>query len=62
VDVIPLSGQYRQSQLNFEAEARLLASGWPTVMASDLFAVHRCVVTGIVRSQPEFTLRAGFEL
>ena len=40
MDVIPLSGQYRQSQLNFEAEARLLASGWPAIVATDLFEVH----------------------
>eukprot|EP00730_Choanoeca_flexa_P017682 TRINITY_DN8547_c0_g1_i2.p1 TRINITY_DN8547_c0_g1~~TRINITY_DN8547_c0_g1_i2.p1 ORF type:complete len:1147 (+),score=180.38 TRINITY_DN8547_c0_g1_i2:51-3491(+) len=39
VDILPLSGQYRRSQLETGAKTRLLASGWPEVVVNDLFKV-----------------------
>jgi len=37
IDILPLTGIYRSSQLSEPARLRLVSSGWPEVMVDDLF-------------------------
>lgn len=41
IDVLPLTGIYRTSQLSEPSKERLVSSGWPQVMVDDLFDILR---------------------
>ena len=41
IDVLPLTGIYRTSQLSEPSKERLVSSGWPRTMVDDLFNVLR---------------------
>jgi hypothetical protein len=41
-EVVPLTGQYRISQLSDSTKAELVGTGWPQQMADDLVEVRTC--------------------